>query len=112
LGFPAEIAGCVDRSLRIPQIANVRDRLTPEFTVYSSSVSGFVETITSGIADAIAIDRNGRPALVVDWKSDVSITTETLDHYRAQVQGYLKTSGAPRGLIVFVTNGNCVEIAQ
>ena len=109
---PTEIAGCVDRGLRAPQIAKVRDSLMPEFPVYSSSVSGSVETITSGIADAIAIDENCSPALVVDWKSDVSITAETLDHYRAQVRSYLKTVGAPRGLIVFVTSGDCIEIVQ
>jgi ATP-dependent exoDNAse (exonuclease V) beta subunit len=109
---PVEIATCVDRGLRASQIAKIRDRLVPEFPVYSSSVSGSVETITSGIADAIAIDENCSPALVVDWKSDVSITAETLDHYRAQVRSYLKTVGAPRGLIVFVTSGDCIEIVQ
>jgi ATP-dependent exoDNAse (exonuclease V) beta subunit len=109
---PTEIAGCVDRGLSVPQIAKVRDSLVPEFPVYSSSVSGPVETITSGIADAIAIDENRSPVLVVDWKSDVSIAAETLDHYRAQVRSYLETVGTPRGLIVFVTSGDCVEIVR
>jgi hypothetical protein len=106
---PVEIAGCVDRSLRIPQIAAVRDRLVPEYPVCASSTSESVETVTTGIADAVAIGA-GCLDLVVDWKSDVSPASETLEHYRNQVRQYLAAAGIPRGLIVLVTTGATFEV--
>jgi exodeoxyribonuclease-5 len=31
-----------------------------------------VETATAGIADALTVGEDGRPVVVVDWKSDVN----------------------------------------
>ena len=42
-----------------------------------------METATAGIADALTLTAEGRPAVVVDWKSDVAPAPGTLDHYRA-----------------------------
>ena len=63
-----------------------------------------------GIADAIAVDLVGRPAVVIDWRSDVNPAPETLDHYRAQVRAYLDMTGAERGLIVLMTSGTVITV--
>ena len=47
---------------------------------------------------------------MIDWKSDVDPTPETLDHYRAQVRAYLDITGAERGMVVFVTPGTTVPV--
>ena len=47
---------------------------------------------------------------MVDWKSDVDPSPETVEHYRAQVRTYLDMTGADRGLIVMMTGGRIVEI--
>ena len=61
--------------------------------------------MTTGIADAIAFGPDGAPQVVIDWKSDVNLAPETLEHYRAQIRAYLDATGAERGLIVAVTSG-------
>jgi exodeoxyribonuclease-5 len=107
----AEIAASVRRGLAHPKIAAVRTKLLPEFPVYASSVVGQVEKVTAGITDAIAID-NDAPTLIVDWKSDVDPSSETVAHYRAQVSTYLAATNIPLGLIVFVTTGNVIEVKR
>ena len=106
---PSEIAACINRGLRLPQIAAVRELLVPEFPVCASARVGSVETITSGIADAIAIGEEG-PELVVDWKSDIAPNAEAAAQYQAQVRSYLEVTKIPRGVIVFVTTGEVVEV--
>ena len=66
-------------------------------------------TATAGIADALTVTAEGRPAVVVDWKSDVNPDPQTLDHYRAQVRAYLDMTGAERGLIVLMTTGAVID---
>ena len=51
-----------------------------------------------------------RPEVVVDWKSDVAPTPETLQHYRSQVRAYLDATQAARGLVVVVTNGSTFSV--
>ena len=51
-----------------------------------------------------------RGRFIVDWKSDVDPSPETVEHYRAQVRTYLDMTGAERGLIVMMTSGRVVEI--
>lgn len=48
---------------------------------------------------------DGKPRVVIDWKSDVQPTPEIIEHYRAQVRNYLDMTGTERGLIVLVTSG-------
>ena len=69
-----------------------------------------METATAGIADALTLTAEGRPAVVVDWKSDVTPAPGTLDHYRAQVRAYLDMTGAERGLIVLMTSGTVIPV--
>ncbi len=107
---PTEIAGCVLRVLSLPEIAALRPRLVPEFTVYSSSESDTHEEATAGIVDAIVFGPDGTPETVIDWKSDVDPTPETVEHYRAQVRVYLEVTGAERGLVVLVTSGIVVPV--
>ena len=107
---PAELAGCVTRTLALPEIAELRPILTPELTVYASVVVDGAEQARAGIADAVAMGADGRPKVVIDWKSDFRPTLETVDHYRAQVRAYLDMTGAERGLIVLVTTGEIIVV--
>lgn len=108
---PEELAGCVVRSLALPEIAALWPGLLAEFPVYAAHTEDGEETATAGIADALTLTAEGRPAVVVDWKSDVNPDTQTLDHYRAQVRTYLDMTGAERGLIVLMTIGTVITIS-
>ena len=88
----------------------LRPGLLPEFPVYSSISSGLEEEATAGIADAIAFREDGAPDVIVDWKSDVSPTSDVLEHYRIQVRAYLEMTGAKRGLIVLATSGIVIPV--
>ena len=105
-----ELAACVARALALPDIAALRPGLLAEFPVYSAQAADGVETATAGIADALTLTAEGRPAVVVDWKSDVTPAPGTLDHYRAQVRAYLDMTGAERGLIVLMTSGTVIPV--
>lgn len=105
-----EIAGCVERTLRLPQIAALRPTLLPEFPVYASDLLDGEERATAGVTDATSFAVDGKPMVVIDWKSDVDPAPETLEHYRIQVGNYLRTTGAELGLIVFVTSGTIVSV--
>ena len=91
-------------------MAVLRPELLPEFPVYASTLIEAHEEVTSGIADAIAFGPDGAPQVVIDWKSDVDLAPETLEHYRAQVRAYLDATGAERGLIVAVTSGTVISV--
>ncbi|WMT88952.1 UvrD-helicase domain-containing protein [Pelagibacterium sp. 26DY04] len=105
-----ELAECVVRTLALPDIAALRPGLLAEFPVYSAQAADGVETAKAGIADALILTTEGRPAVVVDWKSDVTPAPGTLDHYRAQVRAYLDMTGAERGLIVLMTSGSVIPV--
>ena len=107
---PEELAGCVTRTLALPEVAALRPSLHAEFPVYALQQENAELVATAGIADALTVDPEGRPAVVIDWKSDVNPTQETLDHYRAQVRAYLDMTGAERGLIVLMTNGTVITV--
>ena len=109
---PAELAGCVVRALTLPQVAALRPGLMPEFPVYHSTETDTHEEASAGIVDAIAFDAKGVPQVVIDWKSDVDSSPETLEHYRAQVRAYLDMTGADRGLIIAVTSGTVYSVAR
>ena len=109
---PAELADCVIRTLSLPEIAALRPRLLPELPLYTSTVADFQEDASAGIADAVAFGPDGTVETVVDWKSDVDPTPETLEHYRSQVRSYLDMTGAERGLIVCMTSGTVIPVAR
>lgn len=107
---PQELAACVIRTLGLPDIVAIRPGLLAEFPVYTAHAADGGETVTAGIADALAMTAEGRPAVVVDWKSDVRPAPGTLDHYYAQVRAYLDMTGAERGLIVLMTSGAVIPV--
>ena len=68
------------------------------------------ELVTLGVADAVVREADGTLGLVVDWKSDVDPAPATLTQYRAQVGAYLAATGAPEGMIVFLTDGRIERV--
>ena len=113
---PNELAGCVVRALSLSQVAalrpGLRPGLRPEFPVYGSTETDTHEEASAGIVDAIAFTANGAPQVVIDWKSDLDPSPETLEHYRAQVRNYLDMTDAERGLVVCVTPGTVIPVTQ
>ncbi len=107
---PAELAGCVARTLALPEIAELRPTLAPEFPVYAAAFVDDLEQATAGIADALSFGPDGTPRVVIDWKSDVHPSPEIIEHYRAQVRNYLDMTGTERGLIVLVTSGEILTV--
>jgi len=108
----AEIAGCVVRTLQLPEIIQLQPGLVAEFAVYGAQQEADAELVTAGIADAITFTADGKPHTIIDWKSDVAPSAATLQHYRAQVDNYLEITGARRGLIVLATSGQIIEVAR
>jgi exodeoxyribonuclease-5 len=109
---PEELAGCVTRTLALREIVELRPTLSPEYPVYAAAEIEDGEQAIAGITDATSIGPDGTPRVVIDWKSDVKPTPETVDHYRAQVRNYLDMTGAERGLIVLVTTGQVLTVAR
>lgn len=107
---PDELADAVLRGLAIPEVASVRAALVPECQVYAYAEDETADTVTFGIADAIAFS-GGTPSLVIDWKSDVAPDDKAVAGYRLQVTDYLATTGVPVGLLVFPTAGR-VELVR
>ena len=109
---PSELAGCVVRALSLPDIVALRPSLMAEFPVYASTLTDTHEEATAGIVDAIAFDSDGAPQVVIDWKSDVDPTPETLNHYCSQVRAYLDMTASERGLVVVVTPGVVIPVMR
>lgn len=107
---PEELSSCVVRTLALPEIAALRPQLIAELPVYSIREADAGLIATAGIADAVTVDDEGAPAVVVDWKSDISPDDRVVHHYRAQVRAYLDMTGAKRGLIVLMTSGTVIDV--
>ena len=107
-----ELAGCVARTLSIPEIVTLRPTLMAELPVYAATDLDGLEQATAGIADALTMGSDGRPETVIDWKSDVNPDAQTLEHYRAQVRSYLDVTGAKQGLIVLVTTSQVLNVVS
>ena len=98
--------------MAIPEVAALRPGLVPEVPVYAIESTEEPELVTTGIPDAIAFGPDGRAEVVVDWKSDVDPTPETLEHYAEQVRTYMEMIRAERGLIVAVTPGTALAVSR
>jgi ATP-dependent exoDNAse (exonuclease V) beta subunit len=95
-----EIAATVLRTLELPEIATLRERLRPEWPIYSLVVAGRV----AGRVDAIAFE--GECAdIVLDWKSDISPTEVDMREHANQLEDYLAATGSTRGALVYMTLG-------
>ncbi len=104
-----EMAAAAQRTLQLPEIAELRPKLLPEFPVYASAVVDQTASLTACIADAVAIEA-GWIETVIDWNSDVNPTAADIEMYRGQVRDYLTATGAGLGLIVFVTSGRIERV--
>jgi exodeoxyribonuclease-5 len=107
---PVELASCITRTLALPEIVALRPGLVPEFPVYESTNSEGAERAISGIADAVLYGVDGRPDVIIDWKSDVAPAPGTIEHYQSQLFQYLQIMRARQGYIVFVTTGRILSV--
>lgn len=108
----AEMTSCIQRGLQLPEVLLLRPFLRPEFRVYAGVVMEQRMTLTAGIADAVAISESGLVEAVIDWKSDVDPKPEQIEAYREQVRDYLAATGAPFGLIVFLTSNRVERVER
>jgi hypothetical protein len=53
---PGELAAAMERTLNLAEIAQLRERLVPEHTIFARESSPAGEILVSGIADAVALD--------------------------------------------------------
>ena len=97
---PAEVAATALRTLHLPEIAALRQRLLPELAVWSEQDGGLI----AGRADAAAYDGEA-PDVVLDWKSDIAPSAQDRTQYRGQLQDYMAAVGAPRGAVVYMSLG-------
>jgi exodeoxyribonuclease-5 len=107
---PKELADTIDRTLKLPEIAELRPRLVPEHTVLGREDSGAGETLVSGIADAVVYDAGGKIGVIIDWKSDVATSDNQLAAYRTQLADYRKQTGAECALLVLMTRGKVLQV--
>lgn len=107
---PYELADTVLRTIALPEVATLRPRLLPEHTVFGRKSDEANETLVSGIADAVAVDPEGKIDVVIDWKSDIEMNTTKLEAYRRQLAEYLLQTGADRALLVMMTTGTILKI--
>ena len=91
---PHELAGCVTRTLVLPEIVELRPTLSPEYPVYAAAEIEGGEQATAGITDATSFGPDGMPQSRHRLEKRCSANTETVDHYRAQVRNYLDMTGS------------------
>ncbi len=63
----------------------------------------------AGRADAVAV-RGEEHLAVLDWKSDISPSRDDRLGHIAQLKDYIKTIGAPKGAVVYMSLGEVVWI--
>jgi ATP-dependent exoDNAse (exonuclease V) beta subunit len=107
---PNELASTIVRTLALPEIAALRQRLVAELPVFGSTVREGEEVLLSGQADAVALEDTGAIDTVIDWKSDVAPDPTTISRYRQQIGDYRKQTKAKRALLVFMTTGQVVNV--
>jgi ATP-dependent exoDNAse (exonuclease V) beta subunit len=106
-----EITSTILRTLHLPIVAQYRQELQPEFGVFQlMSTERNATVCTAGIVDAIGYNLQGAPELVFDWKSDVAPTPNKRQHHAAQVREYLESTGAGRGVIIYMSAGEVSEV--
>jgi CRISPR-associated exonuclease Cas4 len=99
-----EIAATAWRTLQLPEIRVLRERLTPEWPVYALLEDSSKPRALAGRIDAIAY-AGDRAEVVVDWKSDVDPSDADIRWHAGQLEDYLRATGAPRGALVYMTPG-------
>lgn len=99
-----EIAATAWRTLQLPDVAALRERLTPEWPIYALLEGGSKPRALAGRIDAIAY-AGDRAEVVIDWKSDVDPSDADISLHAGQLEDYLRTAGASRGALVYMTPG-------
>ena len=99
-----EIAATAWRTLQLPDIAALRERLTAEWPVYALLEDRSNRSALAGRIDAVAY-AGDRAEVVVDWKSDVDPSDADIRLHAGQLEDYLRATGAPRGALVYMTPG-------
>jgi ATP-dependent exoDNAse (exonuclease V) beta subunit len=105
---PAELTGAVERTLALPEVAQLRERLVPEHSVFGHESAAVGEILVAGVADAVALHAQGAIETIVDWKSDVAPSQSTIAHYFKQIEIYRRHTGAKHALLVLMTSGKVV----
>lgn len=98
-----ELADTVLRTLAIPDIASLKTKLVPEFPLYGLHTSEQLLVPLVGRADAVLVE-DGRPSIVLDWKSDIAPEPGDIQDHAAQLRDYLQVTGASRGALVYMTS--------
>jgi len=89
-----------------------RRMLVAELPVYGCGDNAAGEiTSTAGIADAVAIDGQGKVIYVLDWKSNVHPSPANIQHHAGQLRIYLNLLGASKGALIYLTTGQVVEVS-
>jgi CRISPR-associated exonuclease Cas4 len=101
---PRESAATALRVRTLPGIADLWPNLVPEVSVYASDPDG---RLLAGRADAVAF-ADGRPQVVLDWKSDLQASSSVQAGYLSQLADYVRSFGASRGALVYLTRGEVV----
>ena len=99
----AELASTALAASTMPELSDIWPKLVPETAVYGMALASPEDRPLSGRADAIVVV-DGRATVVVDWKSDVAPGPEQQQQHAEQLQLYLAATGAPLGLLVYLTS--------
>jgi CRISPR-associated exonuclease Cas4 len=97
---PAECAGTALSALALPDVAEFRQKLVPEWPIHAMAPDG---ALVSGRVDAVVLGGAGDVEVVIDWKSDVNPDPAARRAHAAQMTDYLEATGATRGAIVYVS---------
>jgi ATP-dependent exoDNAse (exonuclease V) beta subunit len=99
-----EVASTAVKTLQLPDIVALRPHLVAEVHIYSTIEDGTTPTALAGRVDAMAIEQ-GRPQVVLDWKSDVAPTGNDVRAHATQLRDYLRATRVPRGALVYMSSG-------
>jgi ATP-dependent exoDNAse (exonuclease V) beta subunit len=97
-----EMAETALQTFALPDIASLRPKLRAEISVYGMLAE---RTALAGRVDALATGEEGRVEVALDWKSDVAPSDTVIAEHMAQLRAYLQVTGAPRGVLVYMTSG-------
>ena len=105
---PGEMARTAMRTLKLDDVAALRQHLVPEMSVWSDSGDG---QLIAGRADAVAI-RGEESFAILDWKSDVAPGRQDRSDHIAQLSDYVTAIGVSRGAIVYMSLGEVVWVSS
>lgn len=108
---PIEAATTALRTLKLPEITNLRAKLVPEWPIYGLLSDRRPPAALAGRVDAVAIEA-GKVEIVIDWKSDVDPADADIQRHAGQIRDYLRVTAAHRGALVYMTSGKIRWVAD